>query len=260
MVAGTLGKAAAAGVDPRAGDAFQAWTSLWQAIGKRATLVDLYALVALRRGCAPSDLPLAERRELALRCWAVMFPGFAMTGTEPATPEPIELAPYDPGWPARFSAWEQRLRASLGATALRIEHVGSTSVPGLPAKPVVDIQVSVADLTAEEAYVPAIESTGVELRSRDELHRFFRPPPDRPREAHVHVAPAGSEWEREHLLFRDYLRADQEARDAYARAKERAALLWRDDRAAYTEAKSDVILDLMERAEHWAAGTGWAVR
>ena len=75
---------------------------------------------------------------------------------------------------------------------MRIEHVGSTSVPGLPAKPIVDVQISVDDEDDESRYVPQLEEAGIQLRSRDSLHRYFRPFPDRPRDVHVHVCAAGS--------------------------------------------------------------------
>jgi GrpB-like predicted nucleotidyltransferase (UPF0157 family) len=145
----------------------------------------------------------------------------------------------------------------LGVTALRIEHVGSTAVPGLPAKPVIDIQVSVADPELESAYVPKVESLGIQLRSRDAMHRFFRPFSDLPRDVQVHVCAAGSAWERNHLLFRDYLRANTWARDSYVKAKREAAELWRDDRVAYADAKTQVIDGLMRKAEIWARATGW---
>jgi GrpB-like predicted nucleotidyltransferase (UPF0157 family) len=76
---------------------------------------------------------------------------------------------------------------------------------------------------------------------------------------HVHVCQQGSDWERLHLLFRDYLRASGGAREAYAAAKRDAARLWADQGAAYTEAKSDVILGILDRAEAWADATGWAM-
>ena len=144
-------------------------------------------------------------------------------------------------------------------TALRIEHVGSTSVPGLPAKPVIDIQVSVASLHDEDSYVPPCQAAGLQLRSRDDGHRFFRPPAGRPRDVHVHVCAAGSSWERGHLLFRDFLRADRAGQDAYAAMKLQTASRWRDDRMGYTEAKNDLILDLLDQAERWAAARGWTV-
>jgi GrpB-like predicted nucleotidyltransferase (UPF0157 family) len=75
----------------------------------------------------------------------------------------------------------------------------------------------------------------------------------------IHVCRAGGEWEREHLLFRDYLRADREARDAYARLKQNLADRYRDDRLAYNEGKTGFILDMLSEAEAWATATGWAV-
>jgi GrpB-like predicted nucleotidyltransferase (UPF0157 family) len=101
----------------------------------------------------------------------------------------IVIADYDPRWPARFELERERIQTALGALALRIEHVGSTAVPGLAAKPVVDIQVSVAGLDAETAYVAPLETAGVQLRSRDGLHRYFRPFPGRPREVQFTSAP-----------------------------------------------------------------------
>jgi GrpB-like predicted nucleotidyltransferase (UPF0157 family) len=171
--------------------------------------------------------------------------------------EPIEVVAYDRQWPEIFNGWRSRLIAHLSDTAARIDHVGSTSVPGLDAKPIVDIQVSVANLGDEHRYVPACEAAGLLLRARDDERRFFRPPFVAPREVHVHVCVAGSTWEREHLLFRDFLRRDRDARDAYAAAKRDAAIVWRDDRIAYTEAKTEVILDILESAEQWAQRSDW---
>jgi GrpB-like predicted nucleotidyltransferase (UPF0157 family) len=166
---------------------------------------------------------------------------------------------YDPAWPGRFLRWCDRLAGQLADTALRIEHVGSTAVPGLPAKPTIDVQVSVADLEDEPRYVAPIQQVGVQLRSRDDQHRFFRPFAGQPREVHVHVCQAGSAWEREHLLFRDYLRSHPAARDAYAKVKWEAAAVWADDRIAYTEAKTGVILDLLDAAQVWAGGISWTL-
>jgi len=185
---------------------------------------------------------------------AVVFPGWETVPGSDRRTDPVRVVPSDPAWAGRFQAWRDRLAARLGATALRIEHVGSTSVPGLAAKPIVDIQVSVAGLDREERYVPQCEAAGLQLRSRDREHHYFRPPADRPRDVHVHVCAAGGRWERAHLLFRDYLRASPPARRAYAAMKREAAAVWYDDSLAYTEAKSDLILDLLDRAEQWAAG------
>jgi GrpB-like predicted nucleotidyltransferase (UPF0157 family) len=140
----------------------------------------------------------------------------------------------------------------LGDRATRIEHVGSTAVPGLAAKPIIDIQVSVEDIDDEAAYVPAIERVGIAFRARDREHRYFRPGGDRPRDVQVHVCGAGSEWERVHVLFRDFLRADAAAREAYRLLKLDLAARYRDDRIAYNEAKTSFILNALERAEAWA--------
>jgi GrpB-like predicted nucleotidyltransferase (UPF0157 family) len=123
----------------------------------------------------------------------------------------------------------------------------------------VDIQVSVADMDDEDGYVPQCEAAGLQLRFRDDEHRYFQPPPGRPRDVHLHVCQQGGDWERQHLLFRDYLRSSGDARETYAAAKREAARLWTDQAAAYTEAKSDVILGILDRAQAWAAATGWAI-
>jgi GrpB-like predicted nucleotidyltransferase (UPF0157 family) len=235
------------------GDPFEQWCRLRAREGERVSMIHLYAMVAEPRGLRAHELPLAERRALAARAVAVVFPGWETVPGSDQRSDPVRVVPHDPAWAGRFQAWRDRLAAGLGATAVRIEHVGSTSVPGLAAKPIVDIQVSVADMDQEDAYVPQCESAGLQLRSRDREHRYFRPPADRPRDVHVHVCAAGSHWERVHLLFRDYLRANPPACDAYAAMKREAAALWRDDSLAYTEAKNDLILDLLAQAERWAA-------
>jgi len=238
-------------------DPFAIWLGRLQREGASVTLIDLYRMVAETRGLAAQELPLAERAALRERALPVMWPGYHVpTGTERAE-ETIEIVAYDPDWPARFQRWRGRLADVLGDAALRIEHVGSTAVPDLPAKPVIDILVTVLDPDLEGSYVPAIESLGIQLRSRDDLHRYFRPFSGLPRDVQVHVCAAGSSWERRHLLFRDYLRTDEFAREAYLATKLEAAQRWRDDRVAYADAKTEVINRLMARAEIWAVETGW---
>jgi GrpB-like predicted nucleotidyltransferase (UPF0157 family) len=242
------------------GDPFTAWQEMRERAGPRISLIRLYALVAEPRGLKPNELPLAERRELAARAAPLLWPGFQPNPrSRPRKPEPIRLVPYTPDWPQRFELWRGRLTALLGPVARRIEHVGSTSVPGLAAKPVVDIQVTVADLDDEDSYAPPTEATGLQLRFRDHEHRYFQPPPGHPLDVHVHVCQQEADWERLHLLFRDYLRASAIARDAYVAAKREAAMLWADQAAAYTEAKSDVILGILDQAEAWAGATGWVI-
>jgi GrpB-like predicted nucleotidyltransferase (UPF0157 family) len=232
--------------------AVEAWRRLREVEGSNATVIDLYELVATPRGLAPHELPQAERATLARSVMPEVWPGFGVTDDSERFGDTIRIVDYDPQWPRRFEQWHEVLVSRLGAIAVRIEHVGSTAVPGLAAKPIVDIQISVTDLADESRYVPPLQDAGAQLRSRDDWHRYFRPFPGQPRDVHIHVCAAGSEWEREHLLFRDYLRADKAARDRYAAAKLAAASVWADDGIAYTDAKTTVICELLEAAGRWS--------
>ena len=247
-----------AGVDPAAiGDPAEAWRRLAAVCGLRATLIDRYALEAEARGVAVEDFPAADRRRMAMEVLRARDPQLEVIGSPGG--EPVEVVSYDPGWAATFARWRAGLAAALGPVAVRIEHMGSTAVEGLAAKPVVDIMVSVPEVEDEASYLPAIEGVGVPLRSRETGHRYFRPFPPDPREVQIHVWQAGSAGERVHLLLRDYLRAHPAARDAYAAAKREAADGYPDDRIAYNEAKSEHVLDALEAAERWAAQTGWGL-
>jgi GrpB-like predicted nucleotidyltransferase (UPF0157 family) len=245
----------AVGLDPQSpGSPDDAWRRLHQRFGPRATLLDRYALEAASRGVTVAELDPALKAKLTLDVVSTHWPGFEFVGgSERPDSDPIQVVDYDPQWPARFEALRERLAQALGASAVRIDHIGSTSVPGLAAKPVIDIQVSVLELEDEGSYVPQIEALGIALRSRDDAHRYFRPAPGTPRDVQIHVCPAGSAWERQHLLFRDFLRTDAATREAYGQLKRELATRYRDDRIAYTEAKTGFILDAMERAERWAA-------
>lgn len=158
----------------------------------------------------------------------------------------IEIVPYDPAWPARFREEERRQRAALGRGAVRVDHVGSTAVPGLAAKPIVDIQISVADVEDERAYLPALETAGYLLRVREPGHRLVRTPE---LDVHVHICTSGSEWERDHLLFRDRLRRDAADRDRYAALKLSLAARDWPDMNAYADAKGPLIAEILARAE-----------
>jgi GrpB-like predicted nucleotidyltransferase (UPF0157 family) len=249
----------AVGVDPDApGDPRDAWARLHERFGRRATLLERYALEADARGVTAHELPLDLRASLAQEVLERQYPGFQLeTAAARAVRDPIEVVPYRDEWPLMFAAWRAKLDDALGVLALRIAHIGSTAVPGLPAKPIVDIQVSVPDAEDDAAFVPLVESTGVALRSRDDGHRYFRPAGDAPRVVQVHVCSAGSTWERDHLLFRDFLRADARARTSYAALKRELAERWRDDRLAYNEGKSNHVFDVLAQAERWAQTTGW---
>jgi GrpB-like predicted nucleotidyltransferase (UPF0157 family) len=161
---------------------------------------------------------------------------------------PIVIADYDPLWPEKFQSHAGAIARALGATALRIEHIGSTSVPGLAAKPIVDILVVVADSADEDSYLPRMEAAGYELRVREpdfHEHRMFRTPAH---DVHVHVySPDSPEIER-YLTFRDRLRKDPEARRLYEAVKrELAARSW-PDMNAYAEAKTETIEGIIAAA------------
>jgi GrpB-like predicted nucleotidyltransferase (UPF0157 family) len=171
-------------------------------------------------------------------------------------PRDIVIAEYDDAWPRRFEAERERVATALGPRALRIDHVGSTSVPGLAAKPIVDIDLTVADPDDEAAYLPDLERAGYVLRVREPGHRMVR---TAELDVHVHVCAAGSEWERRHLLFRDHLRRHRDDVALYEGVKrELAARAW-EDMNDYADAKNDVVAAIMARAETWAAATGWSV-
>jgi GrpB-like predicted nucleotidyltransferase (UPF0157 family) len=133
----------------------------------------------------------------------------------------IEIVPYDPGWPAAFEQEALRLRSALGTLALRVDHNGSTSIPGLAAKAVIDIQVSVAALQARAEYGERLESIGyVHVPHEDDSFcPFFHRPRRWPHSHHVHVVESGGLEERRTLAFRDYLCDHAEAAREYERLK-----------------------------------------
>jgi GrpB-like predicted nucleotidyltransferase (UPF0157 family)/predicted kinase len=155
----------------------------------------------------------------------------------------IELVAHDPEWARRFEAERDRIVGALGAD-VRVEHIGSTAVPGLVAKPIVDIQVSVAEVGDEASYVPALIAAGYELRVRERGHRMLRTPE---RDVHVHVCRADSDWERRHLGFRDRLRTSAADCDRYAAVKRSLATRRWSSMNAYATAKSEVIAEIMNR-------------
>ena len=162
---------------------------------------------------------------------------------------PILLAVYNPDWPRLFDREADRLRSVLGNEALRIEHVGSTSVPGLTAKPIVDILLVVPDSADEPRYVPQLEAAGYVLRIREPEwfeHRMFRGP-DTP--INLHVFSSGAAEVERLLRFRDRLRGDEAARDRYARTKrELARRTWRHVQD-YADAKTAVVREILDEAE-----------
>ncbi len=150
---------AAAGVEPDS-DPLTAWLALRQAEGEAATIIDLYEMVASPRGLAAHELPLAERKSMWAAVMPARRPGFEQSEGSDRADDPPAVVPYDQSWPDRYAGWKARLSAELGNAGQRIEHVGSTSVPGLAAKPVIDIQLSAPDLAAADFYTAPLERAG----------------------------------------------------------------------------------------------------
>jgi GrpB-like predicted nucleotidyltransferase (UPF0157 family) len=165
---------------------------------------------------------------------------------------PIDLSPFDTSWAEEFDRYAADLRSALGTKLVRIEHIGSTSVPGLDAKPTIDIAVAVGDVNDLGAYLEPLERLGFTLHERslgDPEHRFFSAPA---RAAHIHVCNADGRWERVHLLFRDFLRSDPDVAKRYSEMKRNLATANRDDRIVYNDAKTHFIEDALVAAERWA--------
>jgi len=167
---------------------------------------------------------------------------------------PITLAGYDPGWPALFTREAARIRAALGGRAVQVEHVGSTAVPGLAAKPVIDIVLAVPDSSDEPAYVPALEAVGYVLRAREPgwfEHRMFKGPDT---DINLHVFTAGAAEIDRMVLFRDRLRNNDADRDAYLQVKrDLAKRTWRHVQH-YADAKTAIVGQIIARATRHGQG------
>lgn len=157
----------------------------------------------------------------------------------------LTLTDYDSQWPETYAGHERRIRAALGPAAVQIEHIGSTSVPGLSAKPIIDVLVTVESITDEDAYLTPLVAAGYELRVREPGHRLVRTPE---RDIHVHVLQEDDPTADDYLLFRDRLREHAGDRDLYERTKR--ALIQQDwpSMDAYADAKTDVVEEIKARA------------
>ncbi len=168
-------------------------------------------------------------------------------------PARIALLDYDPAWPQLFRHEAKRIRSVLGKRALQIEHAGSTAVPGLAAKPVVDIVLVVADSAAEETYVPTMEAAGYVLRIREPdwyEHRVFKGPDTN---INLHVFSQGCTEIDRMLIFRDWLRRSESDRELYARTKRELARKHWKYVQNYADAKTVVIQEIMARARRSGA-------
>lgn len=181
----------------------------------------------------------------------------------------IEITDADPGWPGEYEAIARLLVDALGPLALRVDHIGSTAVPGLAAKDVIDVQITVATLGVEvvdtltaagfahQGHITNDVLTGCDDPAELRKMLFRERPGDR--RANIHVREAGRANQRYALLFRDHLRTDEVVRDAYAELKRVLAREYPDDADGYYDVK-DPAMDIIYRgAEHWAAATGWTL-
>jgi GrpB-like predicted nucleotidyltransferase (UPF0157 family) len=173
--------------------------------------------------------------------------------------DPVVIVEYDPRWQEEFTDVATSLRSALGEVAIRIDHIGSTAVPGLDAKPVIDIQVSVVSLEPADPYQRPLKSAGFvyQRENRDLTKRFFREPRGT-RRIHVHVRCSGSFDEQLNLLLRDYLRTHPEAAREYGQVKRELAKRFVNDREGYVRAKEPEVWSLLTRAHDWAQESGWS--
>lgn len=167
-------------------------------------------------------------------------------------PTRVTIVAYDPDWPGRFEARATELRAILGDRARLIEHIGSTSVPGLAAKPIIDVVVGIDDPDEEAAFVPDLEVHGYQLRVREPEHRCFRAG-DADDAANVHCYPPDHREVRKYLAFRDRLRTSSEDRARYEALKRQLAEREWADVNYYAEAKGPLINVILARSG-WATG------
>ena len=165
----------------------------------------------------------------------------------------VRIVAYDPEWPVQAGEELSRLKEALGAVPVRVEHIGSTAVPGLAAKPILDLQLSVAAIE-QRRYVEPLERLGYLFVPTPESpdHHFFAKPPERPRSHHLHVCEAGSRHELRHLAVRDFLRTHDDEAARYAALKREAVARHPQDRLAYMASKDAYVTDLQARALAWA--------
>ncbi len=167
-----------------------------------------------------------------------------------ADPDPLELSAYSPMWPAIFDIERGRLTAIFGADAVVIEHIGSTAVPGLEAKPIIDVMVGVPAISVVERKIAELEADGYryvqEFEKSMPERRYFVKAHGHPGYFHLQAVIYASAFWKRHLAFRDALRADDALAGEYWKLKRRLAARFPNDRGAYTDAKSEFIRTVIE--------------
>jgi len=170
----------------------------------------------------------------------------------------IIIEKYSEEWPIIFKKLGQSIRNELGEIALRIDHIGSTSIPNMSAKPIIDLQISVTQLEPTDPYRIPLEKIGYVFREKnpDKTKRYFRESSGDKR-TQIHVRKIGSWHQQFPLLFRDYLRQNVVDAKLYESEKYRLARIYSENRVAYVEAKNKIIWEIMFRADRWASEIGW---
>lgn len=163
----------------------------------------------------------------------------------------IVIVDYDDTWPLKAASMAHKIQDSLGPAALSVEHIGSTSVPGLAAKPVIDILLVVADVNDEQSYLVPMESIALRLRVREHDHRLLR---TAELDFHVHVLPPETADQIDYLDLRDWLRVSAADRALYESTKRTLAANTWSDMNHYADAKSAVIQQILTHARNWRAG------
>lgn len=170
----------------------------------------------------------------------------------------VRLVPHDPRWAEGYRLEAERLQQALGAHALEIAHIGSTAVPGLAAKPLLDIMVATPSLAERDQVIPLLEGAGYEFRPHDTIPErlFFIAGEADARRVNLSLAARDSAYWRDHLAFRDILRARPEVAAAYANLKADLAARYPADRLAYTAAKGEFVTRVLAARTREERGLG----
>ncbi len=163
----------------------------------------------------------------------------------------VKLVRYNPKWRQSFKREQKKIRKIFGGAALEIQHVGSTAIPGILAKPILDIALIVSSLPKARRYAKKLKEIGYQLKKNDRRKErlFFTKGPQEKRTHYLHIGEIGSGYIEDMILFRDYLRTRKNEAQKYSRLKEKLAEKWGDNRAIYTEKKKKMVKEIVEKAD-----------
>lgn len=170
----------------------------------------------------------------------------------------VIIEPYNKKWSEMYDLLRSQIVSQIGTLIVRIDHIGSTAVVGLAAKPIIDLQISVKDINQIDELKEGLRAIGYVYRhdNPDLTKRYFRES-EGMRRTHIHVRETGSWSEQFNLLFRDYLREHEDVRNEYERAKYELAEQFRNQRDRYVDGKTEIVWRIMMKANRWSQETGW---